>query len=693
MRIDRLIPHTLENRAALRTAIAAVSAIFIAFALHLDRPYWAGMTVVITSNLYVGSIIDKAILRVVGTIIGVSIGFLLARMVANSLFLYLVVNLLLISVAVYYYNFSSHAYSWLLGALGAFFVVAQLAINPEEAFYIALWRPIEIGLGVLVSAAAAFCIFPNRIGDNMIKDVSLIFDSVNTLLEQLEKSLLTGTPFLEETKKSNVQLKKKIKKSIEMLGFMRREFGIKKEKIDQFRALLDLFYDLARAVTYFINVYQGVKERFEFEQEMNDVFRSMYHDLTTLEKAFFASLPTSESLQTGMAIEAFNKAIEKGSHQEEKTSPYFDILSFFQQINYIFNSLGNILILHEGVDQPKNKLISRQQQLSGDPDVIQHSLKTGLAAVLALVFWIISNWPGGINGIISSIVISIRRDLFEMKNISVHRLLGCMLGGLVALFPIGFFPLDLYTLLLILFFPIWVFSYFTFKSAKYSYIGLQANIALVICLAQAGGPPTDLSPPLERFGGIIIGIFASFLVGNILWRAHPLALFKKNIKKVFAYLTANMEALFIGKGNLYDLTHLFWLTRGLMESIDEEALKPAVHVAFSVDKKNYTQLAIMQATLSQIYRSINLENAHLFATELGIEAELRSIEQELVTLYKEEKVDKREEIKHRITDYFAAIDLVPYEGTSSKALNFLGYLRALKQLLSLCSNFRETTVL
>ncbi|WP_274519507.1 FUSC family protein [Legionella jamestowniensis] len=672
----------MENRAALRTAIAAVSAILIAFALHLEKPYWSGMTVVIVANLYVGSIIDKAILRIVGTIIGVWLGFILARMVADSLFLYLLVNLLLITVAVYYYNFSTYAYAYLLGALGAFIVIAQLAISPEEVFNVAIWRPIEIGLGVLVSAAAALCLFPNNIHDNIQKNVSEIFDSLEQLFEQLKHSLLAQQDIsFAGIAESNLALKKKLKKTTEMLGFMRRELGITKEKIDQLRVLLDLFYDLTRAITYFATSCE-IKRQEElstFLTAIDNVFTAICQDLECLKKAFFTEkVVAKKMLHTENAIEILNGMIEKES-LETSTRVCIDLMTLLHQINTILISLDDILINHQPPVHQK-AVINKQQQLSSDPDVIKHSIKAGLAAVLALGFWLVSNWPGGLNGIISSVVISIRKDLFEMKNISFHRFLGCLLGGSVALFPLGFFFLNLYAFILLVFFAVWAFSYFSFKYTSYAYIGLQANIALVICLAQAGGPPTELWPPLERFGGILIGIAASFIVGNLLWRAHPLSLLERNIKKIYGYLIHNMRVFLSGQGNPYDLTHFFWLTRGLMESLEGEHFSLRKQKRFQDAKKHFIQLTLIQATLSYISRGINLEKVHHLAETASIDVSL--IEQALLKLYKEEQQSKRIEIQQKITTFYEETNLERFEQqrTSRQAINFLSYLKTLKRL-------------
>lgn len=638
------------------------------------------MTVVIVANLYVGSIIDKAILRIVGTIIGVWLGYVLARMVADSLFLYLLVNLLLITVAVYYYNFSTYAYAYLLGALGAFLVIAQLAISPQEVFNVAIWRPIEIGLGVLISAAAALCLFPNNIHDNIQKNVSDIFDSLQQLFVQLKHCLFAQQISFTEITESNLALKKKLKKATEMIGFMRRELGIKREKIDQLRVLLDLFYDLSRAITYFSTSCEIKKpeELSTFSTAIDNVFTAINQDMDSLKKAFFTEKKAlKKTLHTEEAIEALSIIIEESP--VVSTTIYLDLRALLQQTNTVLTSLSDILINHQS-SVPQKSVISKQQQLSSDPDVIKHSIKAGLAAILALSFWLISNWPGGLNGIISSIVISIRKDLFEMKNISLHRFLGCLLGGGVALFPLGFFFLNLYAFILLVFFAVWAFSYFSFKYTKYAYIGLQANIALVICLAQAGGPPTELWPPLERFGGIIIGIVASFLVGNLLWRAHPLSLLEKNIKKIYKYLVYNMGVIFSEKGMMYDLTHFFWLTRGLMESLEGEYLSLRKQKRFQDAKKHFVQLTLIQATLSYISRAINLENAHNTAEKSAMDISL--IEQELLTLYKEEQESERIEIQQKITAFFDEIKVENFEQkrTSRQAINFLSYLKTLKRL-------------
>lgn len=589
-----LYPKSIENRAALRCALATLTAIMIAYALHLDKPYWSGMTVVILANLYTGPIIDKAIMRIVGTLIGAWVGFFIAHYVANSLLLYLLINFLIISFAVYYYNFSHYAYAWLLGALGAFIVIAQIAINPEEVFYVAIWRPIEIGLGVLVSAAFAYCIFPNTITANLEQEIKTLFINLGELIDLVTINLNDAEPDLNPLKEDNLNFRKKLRKASEMTGFMRLELGVGRERIDQFRLVLGEFYRMSRELNYLLLSFEfRADEKTRLVPVLTPVFNAIQNDLNALSLDFFGRIDADFPLQSLTAMASVNKS---DFTKSPEASRLIDFLTLFVTM---MQRLQQLL-----PRPPGKQKISHQRQLRDDPDIYIHAIKAGLAALLALVFWLVSSWPGGLNGIISSIVISIRGHLFEMKNISIYRLLGCLIGGGTALFPLAFFTLDLYSFILLLFVATWAFSYFSFKFTDYAYIGLQANIALVIALAQAGGPPADLSPPLERLGGVIIGITASFIIANLLWRTDIFSLMQRQQAKLFKGLCYNRNILLdqtkSNDSELYDLATLFWLNRGLLESLETLSLSKKKQMKLDKAKQRFEQMTLMQAMLAHL---------------------------------------------------------------------------------------------
>lgn len=684
--LRRCVPHSVENRAALRTALAVLVTALVAFQLHMSTPYWAGMTVVILSNLYTGSIIDKAILRMFGTIIGAFIGYYVAGIVVNSFYLYLLMCFLLVMIAMYYYTISRYAYAYLLGGITTFLIISQLSINPANAFYVAIWRSAEICLGVAVSAISAFCFFPNNIKDNYLKHVDLIFTLFSKEIEQLQYYLCEGALSLDAIAETNLELKKELKQTSEMIGLMRHEAGINRSVIDKSHALLDVLYGLARRLNYFIISQQaGPTKDFARKNQLpiDDVFKAMLIDLATLKDAFETHDGKKYPLHTTEAFNVLNETFTE--HRKLSAADlklYYPVQHLLQQVSESMVSLGTLLIDQQHVVTTKVKVHSRIVRLQNDPDVIKHSIKVGCSVLLALLIWLLSSWPGGLNGIVSSIVISIRKNIFEMKNISAHRMLGCLIGGGSALFILAVIPLEIYSLMITLFLLVWAFSYFSFKYTKYSYIGLQANIALIITLAQEGGPPIYLDPPLERLGGIVIGIFASFIVANLLWRTDTFSMLKGRLHKLSRFIKYNIQQVLILDTEqviLHDVTNLFWVCRGLLESIGNERLNAKKQLEYETLKNTFEKLVLIQATIRYLYESTNRTEIHATAAALNID--LNTCETSIEGLYRE-ALKEDAGIIQKLDYYLMQVDKdTTHSGVSNEqVINLLAYLGALRQL-------------
>ncbi|WP_045096034.1 FUSC family protein [Legionella fallonii] len=678
-------PKSVENRAALRTAVAAFIAVFISFYLHLQTPYWSGMTVVIVTNLYTGSIIDKATMRIIGTIAGAFLGFFVAGMVVNSFLLYLLSCFLILAVSVYYYHFSTYGYAYLLGALCAFVIIAQLALDPRNAFFVAIWRPVEIGIGVLVSALSAYAIFPNHLKDNIVVQVRGIFDDFSTEFKQLSQSLKQGTIDFEVVAQSNLKIKKKLRKAVELIGALNHEIGVTKERIDQLRAFLDSFYDLSRQLQYLI-LTSPLRDDLTTIQtlQVEPVFAAIQDDLALLQFAFINQLAPSAVLKTPEAIAVLEK---QWSQEQQKLMVKSDFISsfihFLEQVSFCFSQMYSLLAGSPVTSTARFKLINRKERLRSDLDLVKHSIKAGLAVILALLFWMVSNWPGGLNGIISSLVISIRKNLFEMTYISFHRIIGCCLGGGVALFSLLVCAMDLYDFSLVLLFSVWAFSYLMFKFPKYAYIGLQANIALIISLAQEGGPPILLDPPLQRLGGIFIGITSSFLVANILWRSDVLTLLNRSLDKLYRFMTYNLKQILTvteKEITLHDLANLFWLSRGLIESLTAERLNAKKQNKLVKLTRRFESLVFIQATLSHILAAIDRVEAE--ATAKLFDLDLLAIENKLVILYEDHDIPGGHALSHQLQEMLATFEAKPVyvQIDSNELRNFLAYINALNHL-------------
>lgn len=687
-------PHSVENRAALRTAIAALVAVLISFKFHLQTPYWSGMSVVIVSNLYTGSIIDKAMMRIMGTIAGAFLGFYVAGIVANSFLLYLLSCFLIIAVSVYYYNYSKYGYAYLLGALCAFIVISQLALNPQNALMVAIWRPVEIGIGVLVSAISAYALFPNHLKDNILVQVHDIFADFISEFKQFHEEVNKGCEIFNTLPQSNLKIKKKIRKAVELIDALNHEFGVSQARIDELRAFLDSFYALCRQLQYLMITNPRQDEIDALKTLPLDlVFVAIDHDFKALQSAFAKGTIEPFSLKMEEAIATLEQQFKQNRADYSAKSDFiYSFIHFLQQVNQNFILMYSLLTKAPVQKTKKFKLLNKQQRLRSDYDLIKQSIKSGLAVILALGFWMVSNWPGGLNGIISSLVISIRKNLFEMTNISIHRVLGCMLGGGIALISLIVFEMNLYDFICVLFFSVWGFSYFMFKLPKYSYIGLQANIALIITLAQEGGPPVVLDPPLQRLAGIMIGIISSFIVANVIWRSDVMTILNRYLNKLYKYMTFNLNQVLLDRTgttespaaseekSLHDLANLFWLSRGLIESLSNESLSAKKQEQLNNLTHRFESLVVTQATISHILVTINQEKANATAQRMGYD--LSSYESNLVHCYQQHDVSGGFALAEKLKGILSEIENNPafVHESDEDVRNMLAYVNALNQL-------------
>ena len=222
-----------------------------------------------------------------------------------------------------------------------------------------------------------------------------------------------------------------------------------------------------------------------------------------------------------------------------------------------------------------------------------------------------------------------------------------------------------------------------FKLPKYAYIGLQANIALIISLAQEGGPPVYLGPPLQRLGGIVIGIVASFIVANLIWRSDVWTMLNRYLNKLYLYMGQNLKQILLTSGNqkkLHDLANLFWASRGLLESLVDEPLSAKKQNILAELQKRFDSLVMIQATISHILGAINREKVVETARALG--CDLPFYEHEVWVAFSQHDEPYGLTLSHQLQDLLSEIDKkMTFSQVSDNDLRgFLAYVNALNQL-------------
>lgn len=139
---------------ALRTTMASLTALYIAFLGNMDDPKWAAMTVWIVAQSSRGMSLSKSRYRVIGTLIGAAAGVGLVAGFAQAAGAFILLLALWLAACTYLAtnlrNFRS--YGAVLAGYTAIIVALDSVSAPQSVFDIAAARVTYICLGIIVEA-------------------------------------------------------------------------------------------------------------------------------------------------------------------------------------------------------------------------------------------------------------------------------------------------------------------------------------------------------------------------------------------------------------------------------------------------------------------------------------------------------------------------------------------------------------
>lgn len=161
--IDRMkqhyYAHQEQNIHALKFTIAFSIAYFLTKILDDPNSVWILITVsvIMTAQPVVGQQMQKGMMRIVGTTIGAFIGFLAFHLLANTVWLFVLVILIAFVVARFAAR-SSADFSY--AAVLCMVTFSLLALTPKTDLHFALMRVKDISIGVVISLLISKFVFP-----------------------------------------------------------------------------------------------------------------------------------------------------------------------------------------------------------------------------------------------------------------------------------------------------------------------------------------------------------------------------------------------------------------------------------------------------------------------------------------------------------------------------------------------------
>ena len=150
-----------KAREAVKTALAMTIAYGIALSLDWDRPYWAGFAVAFVSLATIGQSMNKATLRMLGTLVAMVVALTLIALFAQQRWLFILTLSAYAGFCCYMMSGSKHAYFWQVAAFVVVIICMDAGADPVNAFNTATLRAQQTGLGILVYSLIAIFLWPS----------------------------------------------------------------------------------------------------------------------------------------------------------------------------------------------------------------------------------------------------------------------------------------------------------------------------------------------------------------------------------------------------------------------------------------------------------------------------------------------------------------------------------------------------
>jgi uncharacterized membrane protein YccC len=188
---------------SINSFVAAMLALYIAFAIGLPRPYWAMLTVYITVQPLSGALRSKALYRAIGTFLG---GVAAVALVPNLVNSPIVLSLALASwVGLCLYisllDRTPRSYMFMLAGYTAGIIGFTSVTVPETIFDTALSRVEEITLGIICATVVHTIFFPRSVLAFINQKIGAILqDAEHWALETWAADVLTGERYLRLAK-------------------------------------------------------------------------------------------------------------------------------------------------------------------------------------------------------------------------------------------------------------------------------------------------------------------------------------------------------------------------------------------------------------------------------------------------------------------------------------------------------------
>ena len=388
---------TLSTRAkeAIKTGLAIVVAYAIALYLGWEKPYWAGFAVAMVSLDTGGQSLNKATMRMLGTLVAGTVAFILIALFPQDRWL------MLLSLSVYYgfctyrMTLSKRPYFWFVSAFVCMVIMVDAApADPLRSFQIVVARVEETGMGILVYSLIATFLWP-RSSRGDLEEASRSLAATQDRLFRTYRGLLAGQVSVEESRSLRMQ-------EVQLVGQVGQALNAAETDsyaVWEVRRQWRRFHELS---TELMDTFERWRESFPEVQQLEltkilpnreAVASELAGRLAQVERMLAGKPPTAEPKPVSLAFD--HDAVSALTHfQKAAVAVTRTELERIDKLSrLLFECVGDIKGF-ASQDRTLPRIEARRPGLTPDPDGLAAALRVMAAQWIAFLVWVYLDPPG-----------------------------------------------------------------------------------------------------------------------------------------------------------------------------------------------------------------------------------------------------------------------------------------------------------
>ena len=151
---------SVRTKEAFKTALAMTIAFAIALSLDWEQPVWAGIAVAVISLATVGQSLNKAAMRMLGTLVAAVVALVVVALFPQDRLAFIAILSVYFGVCAYLMSGSRYQYFWQVAGFVCLIIAFAAEPLAGNGFEIAVLRAQETGLGVVVYSVVAVLLWP-----------------------------------------------------------------------------------------------------------------------------------------------------------------------------------------------------------------------------------------------------------------------------------------------------------------------------------------------------------------------------------------------------------------------------------------------------------------------------------------------------------------------------------------------------